>query len=128
MIWKNWEGRKVNTVYVDDVEWIVFRHWPEPPKNAPHLFKLVPNTHIHIIQFPLAPDREALKIAFGNVRVTKHPVNSNITTTGHKLKEITKDLLIVDSCDYGFANWVYVIISRVCTIAGLFICKPLDNE
>ena len=123
------EGINANTVSVDGVEWIMLQHWPEPPKNVTRRFKLVTNTHSHIIQSPLAPNCEALKTAFGNVRVTEIPVNFKITTTGHKLQEIlTKDLLIVESCDYGFANWVYVIISRVCTIAGLFLCKPLDNE
>ena len=30
--WKNWEGRKVNTVSIDDVEHVLFEHWPDPPK------------------------------------------------------------------------------------------------
>ena len=29
---KNWEGRKVNTVSIDDVEHVLFEHWPDPPK------------------------------------------------------------------------------------------------
>ena len=39
--WKNWEGKKVNTVSVDDVEWgVQFEHWPKPPRDVPCLFKL----------------------------------------------------------------------------------------
>ena len=124
--WKNWEGRKVWTVSVDDVKWVKFEHWPEPPKNKPRFFNLKPRTFSSTVQFPLSADCDGLKVSVGNVRITQIPVNSNIATTGHKLQGMSKDTLIVNSWNYGFANWIYVVLSRVRTLSGLFLCKPLD--
>ena len=62
----------------------------------------------------------------GNARVTQIPVNSNIATTGHKLQGMSKDTLIVNSWNYQFSNWIYVVLSRVRTLSGLFLCRPLD--
>ena len=82
MTWKNWEGRKVNTVSVDYLEWVMFEHWPKPPKNIPRTFKLTAKTlTCCVVQFPLATDCDTLKIALGNVKVKQIPVNSNIATT-----------------------------------------------
>ena len=52
-------------------------------------------------------------------------VNSIIATTGYKLQGISKDTLIVNSWNYGFANW-YVVLSRVRTLSSLYMCSPLD--
>ena len=64
----------------------------------------------------------------GNVSVTQLPVNSNIATTGHKLQGMSKDTLIVNSWNYGHANWIYVVLSRVRTRSGLYLAKPLDLD
>ena len=58
--------------------------------------------------------------------MTQLPVNCNIATTGHKLQGMSKDALIVNSWDYGFEHWVYVVLSRVRTRSGLFLNKKLD--
>ena len=128
MTWENWEGRKVNTVSVDYLEWVMIEHWPKPPKNIPRTFKLNAKTLTCVVQFPLATDCNNLKIALGNVKVKQIPVNSNIATTGHKLQGMTKDVLIVDCWNYKFANWVYLVLSRVCTLDGLFLYRPLDLD
>ena len=39
---------------------------------------------------------------------------------------MSKDTLIVNSWNYGFANWIYVVLSRVRTLSGLYLCTPLD--
>ena len=52
--------------------------------------------------------------------MTQFPVNSNIATTGHKLQGQTKKHLIVTSWNYTFPNWVYVGLSRVKNLRGLF--------
>ena len=104
----------------------MFEHWPQPSLGIPHMFKLTSKTLTCSVQFPLAPDCDALKIALGNVKVKQIPVNSNIaTTTGHKLQGTTKDILIVDCWSYTFANWVYLVLSRVRTLDGLFLCRCL---
>ena len=126
--WKNWDGRKVWTVSADDVEWVKFEHWPEPPKNVPRYFILRPQTFSTTVNFPIGGGDSDITLRVGNVRVTQIPVNSNIATTGHKLQGMSKNTLIVNSWNYRFANWIYVVLSRVRTLAGLFLCKPLDLD
>ena len=66
----------------------------------------------------------------GNAKVKQVPVNSNvaIATTGHKLQGMYKDIFIVNDWNYRCVNWVYVVLSRVRTLAGLYLMKPLDLE
>ncbi|KAL7525569.1 hypothetical protein ACHAWF_001422 [Thalassiosira exigua] len=87
------------------------------------MFKLKPQTFSATVNFPVG---DGLKIRVGNVRITQIPVNSNIATTRHTLQGMSKDTLIVNSWSYGFENWIYVVLSRVRTLSGLFLCKPLD--
>ena len=56
---------------------------PKPPKDISCMFKLTAKTLTGIVQFPLAPDCDTLKIALGNVKVKQIPVNFNIATTRH---------------------------------------------
>ena len=69
---------KVNTMSVDDVEWIMFEHWPD----ILDFFKLQPKIYTCSVQFPLAPDYKTLKITLGNVLMTQFLVDSNIATMG----------------------------------------------
>jgi hypothetical protein len=59
------------------------------------------------------------------------PANSNDAATGHKLQGMSKDLLIVSSWPTGglaamFKNREYVVLSRVRTLSGLYLVKPID--
>ena len=49
--WKNWEGRKVWTVSTDDIVWVEFEHWPNPPRNVPLRFRLKPIKILCAINF-----------------------------------------------------------------------------
>jgi len=60
-------------------------------------------------------------------------VNRNDATTGHKLQGISKDVIIITSWPTGglaamFKNWEYVVLSRVRTLSGLFLIKPIDMD
>ena len=123
--WKNWDGRKVWTVSVDDVEWMEFEHYPTPTGTKARTFRLKPQEFTATIKFPLT---ESLSHTLGNVKVKQVPVNSNIATTGHKLQGMSKDVVIVNDWNYRCVNWVYVVLSRVRTLAGLYLMKPLDLE
>ena len=122
--WKNWDGKKVWTVSVDDVEWVEFEHYPTTGTKA-RTFKLKPQEFSATIKFPLT---ETISTTIGNAKVKQVPVNSNIATTGHKLQGMSKDILIVNDWNYRCVNWVYVVLSRVRTLAGLYLMKPLDLE
>ena len=84
---------------------------------------LEPREFSATIKLPLTED---LSTTVGNAKIKQVPVNSNVATTGHKLQGMSKDIIIVNSWNYRCANWVYVVLSRVRTLAGLYLIKPLD--
>jgi len=60
--------------------------------------------------------------------MTQFPVNSNIANTWHKLQGQTKKHLIVTSWNYAVPNWVYIVLSRVKTLRGLFLLNKLNDD
>ena len=120
---KIWDGRIINTVSVDDVEYIICQHY-ENTLATSKLFKLFPEPNSVKINLKLLGNI----VTIGGIRITQFPVNSNIATTGHKLQGMTKDSLIVHSWNYSFSNWIYVVLSRVRTLSGLFMCKKLEEN
>ena len=60
------------------------------------------------------------------IKVTYLPINSNISTTGHKLQGRTLDHLIVNSWAYKCPHWVYVVLSRVKTLKRIILNEKLD--
>ena len=68
------------------------------------------------------------KYVFKNYYIRQYGVLVNIATTGHKLQGMSKDNVIVVSWFYGVKNWVYVVLSRVRTLSGLYLFKPLDPK
>jgi hypothetical protein len=72
------------------------------------------------------------KIVF-RCKMMQIPANSNDATTGHKLQGMSKDAMIVSSWPTGslaamFKNWEYVVLSRVRTLSGLYLVKPIDMD
>jgi hypothetical protein len=55
------------------------------------------------------------------------PLISNSSTTGHKLQGCTLKQLAIFEHFYG-QNWMYVVLSRVRTMAGLFFAVPLSED
>lgn len=47
--WKNLDGYKVYTVSIDDVKYVEFIHYPEPPKGVSSIFRLKPKTFLATI-------------------------------------------------------------------------------
>jgi hypothetical protein len=77
-------------------------------------------------QLPI-PGTADVTVDIGNIVIHQLPVNSNIATTGHKLQEMSKLMMVVT--EWGsFPNWIYVVLSRVTTRAGLFLLKPLTKR
>ena len=59
------------------------------------------------------------------LRATQIPLISNNATTGHKLQGASLSDLYVPTWSYA-VNWPYVLMSRVRTLNGLFLGRPLD--
>jgi hypothetical protein len=61
------------------------------------------------------------------VAMVQFPLNLNDATTAHKLQGSSKNMLIVNDWFYSH-GWVYTVLSRVRTLKGLFLMKPLAFE
>jgi hypothetical protein len=59
--------------------------------------------------------------------MTQFAINMSLATTGHKLQGMTMDLLILAEISL-VPNWLYVVLSRVTTLQGLFLMQPLKKE
>ena len=59
------------------------------------------------------------------IRITHIPINSNISTTDHKLQGLTLDTLVVNSWTFSVQHWVYVVLSRVRTLNNLVLNEKL---
>ena len=73
-------------------------------------------------------DGVAKQTEFNGLRITQIPVNINDATTGHKLQGMSKDMLIIVSWGYAFVNWVYTVLSCVCTFEGLFLFGLFEHD
>ena len=55
------------------------------------------------------------------------PVIVNHATTGHKLQGKTVQSLVIAQWSK-VKNWAYVVLSRVKTLEGLFLTKPIPED
>lgn len=90
--------------------------------HAKRRFKLKPkkfSCNIKVTPHDYTKEKTQLKS-----RVTQLPVNASDAITGHKLQGLTKDQVIVYSWNKS-TNWIYVVLSRVRSLKGLFLVKSL---
>ena len=62
-----------------------------------------------------------------SAKFTQIPVNSSDAITGHKLQGLTKDSLVVYEWDSDTC-WIYVVLSRVRTLKGLYLIRPIRRS
>ena len=94
---ENWEGYLVNTVFANQVEYIMCMY---EGKNNKY--------------FIVKPERRKCKVklrawnntTIDNITITYLPITSNISTTGHKLQGKTLNHLVVNSWGYKCTHWV----------------------
>jgi hypothetical protein len=48
--------------------------------------------------------------------------------TEHKLQGMSRDVLIVTEITNRVPNWLYVVLSRVTTLRGLYLLHPLEKS
>ena len=86
-------------------------------------------------KFTLTTEKDDVKIVMKvgsmshsiKVKIIQFGVNSNKATTGHKLQGVSLKRMVVRSWGYRFKNWVYIVLSRVRTLDGLFLCEKMDD-
>ena len=116
---ENWEGCLVNTIFANQVEYIMCMH---EGKNAKY-FIVKPETRQCKIKLRLWNNTVLDKI-----KITYLPINLSISTTGHKLQGKTLNNLVVNSWGYRCTHWVYVVLSRVKTLKSLILNVKLDEN
>jgi hypothetical protein len=96
------------------------------------------STEMNNCKFKLEPESFSTKVSlkeYGTSITTNYqckmkqiPANINNATTGQKLQGMSKDVIIVASWPTKsmFRNWEYVVLSRVRTLSGHYLLKPID--
>jgi len=67
------------------------------------------------------------KMKIKGFKISQFAVNLSLATTGHKLQGMTKDIMILSEVSL-VPNWLYVVLSRVTTLQGLFLMTPLTEN
>ena len=119
----------MNTILVDNVKFIVCEHWENGndsnnSNKSPRLFKLKAEVTKVDIKMNLFGNKK--KMVFTNQYIKQFGMLVNTATTGHKLQGLSMDYIIIVSCFYGAKNWIYVVLSRVRPLRGLYLFTPLD--
>ena len=115
-------GYFVKSVYASQVENVECEHTGS--KYTGH-FTVEPSKKKCIVDMPnplLGGEARRMK---QSIHVTQVQMIRNLATTGHKLQGQTKESLVVSDLHYGL-NWIYVVLSRVKTMNGLFMRTALD--
>ena len=94
--------------------------------KAKRCFKPLPTKCTAIVKVAFVDDVNERVMPKG-VGMNQIPINMNDSTTGHKPQGMSKDKLIMVSWSF-IANWMYVILSRVRTLSGLFLLKSLSSD
>jgi hypothetical protein len=113
-------GTIVNVLYASQVHHIQVKH--ENEDITPQLFDIQCETFRFKSTMKIG-DEELLSALRGD----HFPIISNSCTTGHKLQGCTVLNLLVNDFFYG-GNWAYVVLSRVRTMAGLYIRTELSSN
>ena len=95
----------------------------------PTNFKIVPKLQTFKAKIPMSMelqskpnDKEVV-----DMKGMQVPILINNATTGHKLQGSGVDNLFIHSWSY-VPNWVYVMLSRVTTIQGLYLRERLSTD
>jgi hypothetical protein len=118
-----WSGFKVQTVDAMDIEYILCEHSKKNQNDPPKTFKLLSRLFQVTVKFPLGNNKKFLNMK--KCRIHQFPINNDLATTGNKLQGMTKKFLIISSINYSTSNWVYVVLSRVTRLDGVFLMQPL---
>jgi hypothetical protein len=126
------DGYFVRCAAVTQIEHIVLRN-DDAPKDAngnSRLVLLKPQQEACRVEYPIPlfgpPTKHTPRINQGMSLFT-FPINISHAVTVHKLQGRTIRSLLVSSCNYR-DNWMYVVLSRVKTLSGLYLRHPVDGN
>jgi hypothetical protein len=113
-------GTSIQAVMASQVQDISLEH--ENKDISPRFFKTQPQKFNFSAKIDICGVTERMTMS-GN----QFPIISNTATTGHKLQGCSLDAILVNDWCYK-ANWVYVVLSRVKTLAGLYLRQELSYD
>ena len=120
-------GRWVNTIDVHDVDHIEMKYDEMHGPAFVGKFKIFPTTKPVKVHFPCPKEMDSSGRSHVNMDLAHLPIVLNYATTVHKLQGKSVDnLVIVEWCRT--RNWAYVVLSRVRTLAGLFLTSALPDD
>jgi PIF1-like helicase len=105
-------GIPVASVFASQVHSVILRH--TNTRSLPQTFSVTPRAH-------------SFQLKYRKMKATQLPLLLNNATTGHKLQGAGVDKLFVHNWS-NVTNWVYVMLSRVTTMTGLYARKLLDTD
>jgi hypothetical protein len=121
------EEIQVQAVFASQVDRVELEHVND--RIHPRIFSVAPTEHIFRANM-LKPHTLRAKIGQReelSMKATQIPFIINNATTGHKLQGCGIDILFIHGWVY-VANWVYVMLSRVRTLNGLYMREPLSDD
>lgn len=115
---EDYHGFKVNCCHVHDLDSIIVRL----QLDGKHVL-IKPENFSCSIKLPHMTKKEQMK----GYKLLQFPVNLSLAITGHKLQGMTLDILILSEINLT-TNWLYVLLSRVKSLEGLFLMRPLSRN
>ena len=118
---------RVRSVLASDVSHIVVRHIND--RVVPSTFTISSSQRSFKAKLPKPRIYQTAtsKTEFVDMKANIFPIVVNNATTGHKLQGCSVENLFVHNWHYS-TNWPYVVMSRVKTIKGLFLRRPLLRD
>jgi hypothetical protein len=113
-------GVTVRAFFVSQIATLKLQH--EMDDIVPNQFNATPETFSFTAKLEIEGCTN-----YCNMKGDQFPVISNTATTGHKLQGYTATTLLANDWYYG-ENWTYVVLSRVRTMAGLYMMQPLSKD
>ena len=114
----------VHTISIEFVEYIEVE-WQDCDTFIGR-FCLTPEVGVFRVNFPISQFGLNTRIQ-ASVQLLYFSVVVNHATTGHKLQGKTVESLVIAEWSR-VKNWAYVVISRVKTLNGLFLLKPIPDN
>ena len=117
-------GYWVRSISMEAVEYVEVE-WQDCDKFV-GTFRLTPRIHAFRVKYPISEFGLNTRIQT-SIELQYLPVIVNHAKTGHKLQGKTVKSLVIAEWSR-VKNWAYVVISRVKTLSGLFLLKPVPED
>ena len=114
---EDYYGYKVNFANVRDIEYLVIKL-----RINGKFVEVRPEEFSVTIKFPGCNSKNLMK----GYQIQQFPINLALAITGHKLQGMTLDMMVLSEVNKT-SNWLYVMLSRVTTLKGLFLMVPLKK-